>query len=482
MWYVFASTALAACSAPAPPVGTIGHITTYFGGAASEEPRAALIARDVLSAGGSAADAAVAMYFAMAVTLPSAAGLGGGGVCVYYDSRTNKAEALDFIARAPDSPSPDGRWPATAPGSVRGMFALHARYGRLTWEQLIQPAESMARFGIPAPRALVRALPASPVLDDPLSRRQFGGSDGGGLKETDTLQRVDLAATLGRLRSAPGDLYTGVLARAYVEGISAIGGWITIDDLRAQRPVWRETIVGSFGSHRVHFAPSPVTGGQVAAALWAKFGDNASFSGMDLGARERMLVEAAREAYSGATTGPRPTGASAGFLAMDREGSTAACTVTMNRPFGTGRTIPGLGILAVQPPQDAATAYLSLAPMMIVNHNTSTSYLAATGAGDPFAPVALMTAALHATGGKIPVARALAAPRAAPGPRPGAALIERNAPPDVKAAFASAAATETDGIGRTLMMYCPDGMTVGWRDCAVAVDPRGYGYAVNAER
>ena len=474
---------LAGCSESGPPVGQVGYITSYYGGAAAEEPHATLAARDVLSAGGTAADAVVAMYFTLAVTLPSAAGLGGGGVCVYYDAKRNKAETLDFIARAPGRPAPAGRWPAAVPGTVRGMFALQARYGRLRWERLIQPAESLARFGIPTPRALVSVIPGSSVLSDPLSAREFGGASGKGLTEADALRRIDLAGTLGRIRAAgAGDLYTGALARAYVDGIASIGGSVAMDDLRGYHPVWRETVVGSFGSHKVHLPPSPVTGGRIAAAIWAKLSDNGAFAGMEPGARERVLVDTARDAYAGAWARPEAGGGSAGFLAMDREGSAAACTVTMNRPFGTGKTIPGLGFLAVQPPDDPATALLGLVPMVIANHNNNQAFMAATGAGDGLAPVALVDAALHATENKMPVDRAVATARAAPGPTQGATVVELAAPPSVKAAFTGAGVSSTPSIGRVLMMYCAGGMVVDPGSCAVTSDPRGFGYAINAER
>lgn len=67
----------------------------------ADEPRAALVGRDILSAGGSAADAATAMYLTLAVTLPSRAGLGGGGMCLTFDAVSGVTETLDFTAAAP---------------------------------------------------------------------------------------------------------------------------------------------------------------------------------------------------------------------------------------------------------------------------------------------------------------------------------------------------------------------------------------------
>lgn len=125
----------------------------------SDEPRSALVGRDILSAGGNAVDAAVATYFAMSVTYPGAATLGGGGMCVVSRGQDDAVEAIDF---RPALFAQGGR-AVMIPGAVRGMFALHARYGRLKWEALLLPAERLARFGNPVPRAFARQIAGLPA-------------------------------------------------------------------------------------------------------------------------------------------------------------------------------------------------------------------------------------------------------------------------------------------------------------------------------
>ncbi len=141
-----------------PSAGAAGLCRQGFlGGAVADEPRAALVAREILSRGGTAGDAAVALGFALSVTLPSRAGLGGGGACLAYDADSksiNKGqpEAVLFLPVAGMLAAGGmADRPAAVPMLPRGLYLLHARYGRLPFESLIVPAWSeLARFGTPA--------------------------------------------------------------------------------------------------------------------------------------------------------------------------------------------------------------------------------------------------------------------------------------------------------------------------------------------
>ncbi len=205
-------------------------LTGFIGGVAADEPRAATIARDVLAHGGTAADAAVALGFALSVTLPSRASLGAGGACLAYAPPAKgpgqgRPEAILFTSLP--SQAAGGDRPASLPMLARGLYALYARYGSRPFGELVIPAEQMARFGIPVSRAFAQdlALVGGPLLADPNARAIFG-PNGTPLAEGQRLVQPDLGATLAQMRVAGvGDLYQGQLA----------AGWWTPRGWRADR-------------------------------------------------------------------------------------------------------------------------------------------------------------------------------------------------------------------------------------------------------
>jgi gamma-glutamyltranspeptidase/glutathione hydrolase len=129
--------ALAGCgSGEKLTLAGFGLEPNFFGGAAADEPHAVIVARDVLSAGGSAADAAVALYFTLAVTYPSRASLGAGGACLIYrpdEDEGDAVETLDFLPVAPPGEvPPDATAPSAVPSAIRGLYALPGASSRPT--------------------------------------------------------------------------------------------------------------------------------------------------------------------------------------------------------------------------------------------------------------------------------------------------------------------------------------------------------------
>jgi gamma-glutamyltranspeptidase/glutathione hydrolase len=254
----------------------------------------------------------------------------------------------------------------------------------------------------------------------------------------------------------PGPFHTAVQARQFIDGVRAAGGWLTIEDMRAYRPVWRQTETEPFGNHVLHFAPSPAVGGRVAAALWRALGKSGRFADAAPADRTRLMAAAADSAYGATLSRPTAERSSAGLLAIDREGNAAACVLTMNRFFGSGRVVVGTGVVAVSPADGGAT--LAVAPVLMVNHNVPQAFMAATGAGTGFAPVALSTVMLGALSAELILDEAMAVvrPRNFGGVGVGPAVVN--------------------------IMLCPEGIVRKPELCAVRSDPRGFGYAINAEQ
>src|SRR5262245_64208601 len=180
--------------------------TGSFAAVSADEGRAAEVGRDILQNGGNAIDAATAMYFALAVTLPSAAGLGSSGACIIQDEKTKAAEAFVFAPIA--APGPVAGQSFTVPSSVRAITLMHIRHGQMRWEQTVAPAERLARFGVPVSRALARDLQASGGVGLP-------GKGGGMLAEGNNLVQTDLAGTLGAIRQrGGGEFFSAEIGRA----------------------------------------------------------------------------------------------------------------------------------------------------------------------------------------------------------------------------------------------------------------------------
>ena len=145
--------------------------TVFFGVVAGDEPNSVQAAEKVLKSGGTAADAATVLALSLTVTMPSAASLGGGGVCLVHSPGDGKTEALDFIASAPERVGRRADRPAAVPALLRGVAALHARYGAVDFRSHLGKAEQLARFGHVVSRASAKEfLLAARLYCSPLRR------------------------------------------------------------------------------------------------------------------------------------------------------------------------------------------------------------------------------------------------------------------------------------------------------------------------
>lgn len=514
-----ACLALASCgSTPAVPVGVVGHVDGFGGLVAADEPRAALIGRDVLSSGGSPSDAVTAMAFAMTATLPSQVGLGASGACLVYDRDKKKTEALDFIAPAGGAASQAAR-PSAVPALPRGLYALHSRYGRLRWEQLLAPAESMSRLGFPASRALARQLDpvAEPLIQDSGMRGLFVKPDGRLIGEGDMLMRPSLGAALSRLRSrGVGDFYNGAWAREIAASVTAAGGSLTVEDLRNYSPRWLDPIAVDYGNEIAYFTPPPAAAGLLEAEYWTLLAGQGLYARADDAQKPHLMAEvfargyAARSdwmnpdgtthrdpaavlakarldsvmaGYSPAThhpaagTPPDDVVAGTSLLAMDSDGNTTVCAISLNHPFGIGKLAPATGIIPAAAPGVRGLGAQSLGPMLAINKNSNEFRFAAAATGGPTAPESLIGVALSTLIENKPLGQALAAARLfAPG-NPDAVFVE----PGFSGAGALSArghqVRETDLPSLVNAARCTSGTPSPVR-CTAATDPRGAGLAI----
>jgi gamma-glutamyltranspeptidase/glutathione hydrolase len=367
------------------------------GGAVADEPRAALVARDVLAAGGNAADAAVAAYFALAVTMPSAAGLGGGGVCLVHSADKKVTEVIDFLPRAAKGGL------VAVPGSVRGMAAINARYGRLPWTQLVTPGAKLASTGAPVSRAFAGELQAagSRLSEDPQMAAIFT-KDGAVLGETDNLRQVDLGAALERIRAGGvNEFYSGQLGRALADGAQSIGAPLTIEDLRAAKAIAYPPVSADIGDQQFFFPAPPSAGGvltaqmvealdridggnpaEVAKAInglvadrhgWMKPGGDPTKPVSELvGSDHVQAAIGAKLDAPGAAMNENPS--ATGLVTMDAQGQGVACEFTMNAPFGSARIAPGTGIILAPAPNDRGAGFSALGPVMLASNSSGRLY------------------------------------------------------------------------------------------------------------
>ncbi len=511
--------------------GKIGFVKGFLGGVVADEPRAALIGRDVLSAGGTAADAVTAMYFAASVTMPSSASLGGGGVCIIHDNKDEKTETLDFLSKAPKSIPSGVERPTGVPMNARGFFILQSRYGDLRWGQLVAPAENLARFGTPVSRALAAELKpvGNALIRDKEAARVFAKDNGEPVREGDIIKQFDLAATLTEIRSkGPGALYTGTFANRFVEAVNAAGGHLTKDDLRDALPVWRETVKSlPYDNKIAHFAQPAASGGVVGAQMWSMMAEYGDLDGVDEATKAHVLAEVAMRAYGDRARWVLPNGQSRvlsstlvtedhieklmsgmsetrhqaaatlaavpqetpetpsalSLAAVDRFGSAVACNVSMNNSFGVGRFAPGTGVLLSALPGLNGRGPMPLGPMVVVNPNSNEVYFVGAASRGVTAPTQLVNVASRIIMAGEDTVDAISKARTHHGGAPDTLYYEKGIDTSVLGALQSKGhqLAPVQGLGIVNAIACPLGLPVKPESCRAVNDPRGYGLAVGAD-
>lgn len=275
----------------------------------------------ILRQGGNAADAAVTVGFALAVTLPNAGNLGGGGFMLLRD-HSGEAHFLDFRERAPMAATADmyldakgdvipdlstlGYKAIGVPGSVAGLVYAQSHFGKLTLAEDMAPAIKLATSGYVLNPEEASYLLASSLGKFPESRRIFQRS-GNYYKAGETFKQPDLARTLTTISQHPADFYVGAIARQLANFIQSHGGLISEADLAAYRVVDRQPLIGHFTAHGKQYdivtSPPPSSGG---IALLETLGMLSHFDLTAAGAdrspgQVHLITEAFRRAYKDRT-------------------------------------------------------------------------------------------------------------------------------------------------------------------------------------
>ena len=376
---------------------------------ASQEALASAIGRDILQQGGNAVDAAVAVGFALAVTLPRAGNIGGGGFMLIHDAKKNETIAIDYREKAPKAAFRDmyldengnadeerSRYHGLAvgvPGTVDGLLLALAEHGTMTREQVLAPAIRLAEEGITVTPGLSNSLQglAERMTKWPSTAKIFYHEDGRALQPGETLKQPELAASLRRIAAQGRDgFYQGETADKSIAANKGAGGTMAAEDLRDYHSVKREPVRGDYRGYEIVSMPPPSSGGiHIIQILNILEGYDLHASGANTAKTIHLMAEAMQLAYAdraeylgdpdfikipvkGLTSQkyadslrakidpdkarpgaeirhsdplPYESDQTTHYSVVDKDGNAVANTYTLNFSYGTGLVAEGTGIL-----------------------------------------------------------------------------------------------------------------------------------------
>lgn len=376
---------------------------------ATQEALASDIGLKILKDGGNAVDAGVAVGFALAVTLPRAGNIGGGGFMMIYDAKQGKTVALDYREKAPSSASRDmyldeegnavsdlSRYHGLAigvPGTVAGLLKALEDHGTMSRGQVMAPAIVLAEDGIEVTAGLSESLEA---LSDrlqkwPSTKKIFFKADGSAYQPGERLKQPELAKSLKLVAAKGADgFYKGETAKKLVKAVNEAGGSMSLEDLANYEAIAREPVKGEYRGYEIVSMPPPSSGGihivqilnilegyplkdygqnsaqtihLMAEAMQLAYADRAEYLGdsdfIDVPAsgltsqayadKLRALInpEKATPASTVKANNPLPyeSDQTTHFSIVDKDGNAIANTYTLNFSYGTGLVADGTGIL-----------------------------------------------------------------------------------------------------------------------------------------
>jgi gamma-glutamyltranspeptidase/glutathione hydrolase len=383
-------------------------VHAQHGMVASESALASQVGLDVLRRGGNAVDAAVATAFALAVTLPNAGNIGGGGFMMLHDAKSGKDTAIDFRERAPAAASRDMYLDAQGnvvpdkslftqaaigvPGTVAGMLYALEHYGTRPRAELLAPAAGLAIKGFPVDEQLGATFAAEAKhLGAWDGTRRIFFKDGRVLRTGEVLRNPDLARSIALIqRDGAKAFYDGPIGRAIVAEARAHDGLLTAQDLRDYRVVERAPVRGSYRGYEIVSMPPPSSGGVhvvqilnilqyfplkdwghnsaktihvMAEAMKLAYADRSEYLGDPdfvkvpvkgltspaYAAELAKKIDLAKATPSDTIKPGRPqpyeSDQTTQFTVADRQGNVVSVTYTLNTNFGSGIVASGTGIL-----------------------------------------------------------------------------------------------------------------------------------------
>ncbi|WP_422371022.1 gamma-glutamyltransferase [Hoeflea sp.] len=376
---------------------------------AVQEKAAAEVGLQVLKDGGNAVDAGVAVALALAVTLPRAGNLGGGGFMLVHDAETGETKAIDYREMAPSSATRDmyldaegnadsrlSRFSGLAvgvPGTVAGMQLALDTYGTMTLAEAAAPAIRLAEDGIAVTADLADSLKAleKRLKASPASAAIFYKADGSFHEPGDVLKQPDLAATLKKIADeGPDGFYKGSVAEAISASVQDAGGAMSLEDLAGYEAVIREPVRGTYRGHEIVSMPPPSSGGtHIIQILNVMEGYPIGFLGHNSSDTIHLMAEAMKRAYADRSEylgdpdfvdvpvkaltsknyaaeirdgislnratpsasikpgklAPYESDQTTHFSIVDKDGNAVSNTYTLNFSYGSGITAAGTGVL-----------------------------------------------------------------------------------------------------------------------------------------
>ena len=402
------SAAAAASAAYDFDMDVFHPVVANNGMVATEQELASRIGLDILKAGGNAVDAAVGIGFALAVALPNAGNLGGGGFMMVHDAKTGKSVALDFREVAPlkatrnmylddkgnviNGKSLYTHYAVGVPGTVAGMEHALKKWGTMPLDKVIAPSIALAEKGFPVSETLAKILRQEQKnMGKWPATTEIFWKDGAPLKRGDLLVQKDLAQSM-RLIAQQGAkaFYEGAIAQKIAAEMAPHAGAVTLQDLREYKVAEREPVRGTYRGHEVVTMPPPSSGGthlvQILNMLeqWplAQWGQNSAQTLHHM-AESSKLAYADRSEYLGdpdfvkiplkgltskryaeslaktidpnrarpakeikpGQPQPYESDQTTHYSVVDKAGNAVAVTYTLNTNFGSGIVAKGTGIL-----------------------------------------------------------------------------------------------------------------------------------------